>query len=410
MIVDNTELSDVDIFDITDPRNPVFIADLDLFELAFDAGRRHRRRRRGQRRARSFHHDMVVKEIDGVPIDARLLLGRRLHQAQRRPTRRTRSIIGDSDFGDEDPLMNDPGHRRRLVARPRATATRPSSATTTSSCSPRTRTSTSTASLGAGRPGRGRRLHASPAVGAPDEGPQRHSGRPAGRATPGSSATAALRRTSRPRPRASRSPSSSAATCNFQVKTENAERARLRRRDHLQQRDAAPRAVRRPAEHGRSRATPGTALHDLRRRASVGFAHHRRLRPRDVHLRRRGAATPTPAAPRERQPGRSRRRLFDGWGYMHLYDNDGDDLDGGRPLRDRGGRRRALRDRLRRPDGARVRHRPDGEPGLQRRTTPAACACCRSATTASTRSASSSTRAATTSGASSSSRPRTASA
>ena len=40
VIVDNTELSDVDIFDITDPTQPVFIADLDLFELAVDRGHR----------------------------------------------------------------------------------------------------------------------------------------------------------------------------------------------------------------------------------------------------------------------------------------------------------------------------------------------------------------------------------
>ena len=38
MIVDNTEISDADIFDITDPRQPRFIADLDLPELAVDQG------------------------------------------------------------------------------------------------------------------------------------------------------------------------------------------------------------------------------------------------------------------------------------------------------------------------------------------------------------------------------------
>jgi len=57
--VDNTELHDVDIFDITDPRDPEFIADLDLVELF------------PQIVANSangntiFHHDMVVKRING---------------------------------------------------------------------------------------------------------------------------------------------------------------------------------------------------------------------------------------------------------------------------------------------------------------------------------------------------------
>jgi len=57
--VDNTELHDVDIFDITDPRNPQFIGDLDLVELF------------PQIVANSangntiFHHDVVVKRIDG---------------------------------------------------------------------------------------------------------------------------------------------------------------------------------------------------------------------------------------------------------------------------------------------------------------------------------------------------------
>src|SRR6185503_13799699 len=38
VIVDNTELHDVDIFDITNPRDPKFIADVDLVALAGAAG------------------------------------------------------------------------------------------------------------------------------------------------------------------------------------------------------------------------------------------------------------------------------------------------------------------------------------------------------------------------------------
>ncbi len=57
--VDNFELHDVDIFDITNPRDPEFIADLDLTELFPQIV---------QNSANGntiFHHDMVVKRIDG---------------------------------------------------------------------------------------------------------------------------------------------------------------------------------------------------------------------------------------------------------------------------------------------------------------------------------------------------------
>ena len=43
VIIDNTELHDVDIFDITNPRAPVFIGDHDLDELAKGPGPRHHR-------------------------------------------------------------------------------------------------------------------------------------------------------------------------------------------------------------------------------------------------------------------------------------------------------------------------------------------------------------------------------
>ena len=60
---DNVELSDVDIFDITDPENPVQVGDHDLVELFPEI-------MDGERRTVSscLHHDMVVKHIDGKPI------------------------------------------------------------------------------------------------------------------------------------------------------------------------------------------------------------------------------------------------------------------------------------------------------------------------------------------------------
>jgi hypothetical protein len=60
--VDNTELADVDVFDITDPKNPEQIGDWDLVEkfpqIMGDAAN-------GQT---VFHHDTVVKRIDGKMV------------------------------------------------------------------------------------------------------------------------------------------------------------------------------------------------------------------------------------------------------------------------------------------------------------------------------------------------------
>ncbi|HEX2127699.1 MAG TPA: PA domain-containing protein [Solirubrobacterales bacterium] len=62
VLVDNEEATDVDIMDISDPRNPTMVAEYDLAALfpqilQPDAGLDE-----------VFHHDMVVKEIDGRQI------------------------------------------------------------------------------------------------------------------------------------------------------------------------------------------------------------------------------------------------------------------------------------------------------------------------------------------------------
>jgi hypothetical protein len=105
VIVDNTERSDVDIFDITDPRNPQFITDVDLLALADDQGKNIEDR--SANGDTIFHHDMVVKEIGGVQTmlvsywDAGYL---KLNvEDPANPV-----IIGDSDFDQFDPLVTDP--------------------------------------------------------------------------------------------------------------------------------------------------------------------------------------------------------------------------------------------------------------------------------------------------------------
>ena len=81
-----------------------------------------------------------------------------------------------------------------------------------------------------------------------------------------------------------------------------------------------------------------------------------------VHLR---AGRRRPHAAARRYPVVSIGAGFDGWGYMHLYDNAGDDLAAVDHFAIEEARGRALRARVRRPDRARVRHRPDREPRLQ---------------------------------------------
>ena len=101
VIVDNTELHDVDIFDVTDPAAPKFIADFDLVALAdeqnFDLVDS------SAHGDSIFHHDMVVKKIGAVQTmlvsywDAGYV---KLNVND--PT--TPTFIGDSDFGTTDPL------------------------------------------------------------------------------------------------------------------------------------------------------------------------------------------------------------------------------------------------------------------------------------------------------------------
>ena len=103
--VDNTELHDVDIFDITDPRNPVFVGDHDLVELAAEQGVDIIDN--SANGDAIFLHDMVVKEIGGVQTllasywDAGYVKVNVDDPA-------SPQIIGDSAFDQQDPLVTDP--------------------------------------------------------------------------------------------------------------------------------------------------------------------------------------------------------------------------------------------------------------------------------------------------------------
>ena len=99
--VDNVEAHDVDIFDVTNPSRPEFIADLDLVALAEEQG--FDLVDNSAFGNSIFHHDMVVKKIGNVQT----LLSSYWDSGYVKlnvndPTAPT--FIGDSDFGTVDPL------------------------------------------------------------------------------------------------------------------------------------------------------------------------------------------------------------------------------------------------------------------------------------------------------------------
>ena len=104
--VDNTELHDVDIFDVTNPAAPEFIADVDLVALADEEG--FELIDGAEANGTIFHHDMVVKKIGSVQTmlvsywDSGYV---KLNVND--PTSPT--FIGDSAFGDTDPLRPEVG-------------------------------------------------------------------------------------------------------------------------------------------------------------------------------------------------------------------------------------------------------------------------------------------------------------
>ena len=123
VIVDNTEFSDVDIFNITDPKNPEFILDLDLLELAIDQDVSRSSRTRSALGGNIFLHDMVVKQINGQPIMLASYWDSGYIKVNVSDPENP-VIIGDSSFGERGP---DDGRCRaptRAGRRPRATATK----------------------------------------------------------------------------------------------------------------------------------------------------------------------------------------------------------------------------------------------------------------------------------------------
>ena len=108
VIVDNTELHDVDIFDITDPRNPVFIGDHDLVEIAAEQNPPLDIIGDGANGGLVFNHDMVVKRIGGRQTMLASYWDAGYVQVDVTDPANP-VVLGDSDFDAQDPLMIDPG-------------------------------------------------------------------------------------------------------------------------------------------------------------------------------------------------------------------------------------------------------------------------------------------------------------
>ncbi len=96
---DNTELADIDIFDITDPRDPEFISDLDALTLP----QANEIVDQGAFGNAIFHHDVVVKRVNG---NMRMLVSYwdagYVQFNVDNPS--SPAFITDTDFDDPDPL------------------------------------------------------------------------------------------------------------------------------------------------------------------------------------------------------------------------------------------------------------------------------------------------------------------
>jgi Ca2+-binding RTX toxin-like protein len=317
VIVDNTEFHDTDIFDITDPRNPVFIGDHDLIEIADEQGVDVIDNLANGNTV--FLHDMVVKEIGGVPImlasywDSGYIKLDVTDPADPQ-------IIGDSAFDDNDPLVEDPttnegfappegnGHQSEFSHDNRYVLAADedfSQFRFVGRVSPGT--PEESRFFVAGQPDEG------PLV-TPDtplEGDTRFIGLGCDPATI-APATADVKIAVAER-----------GSCNFQVKVENAEAQGYTAVIIFNSSNGAPPCDQLLNMDFTNYAGDAVALFVGR---SVGFRLIGAFDPATYACTGNAAtSTPAPAAPREGNPLEVSVR-FDGWGYVHLYDNSGDDL------------------------------------------------------------------------------------
>jgi hypothetical protein len=318
VIVDNTEAHDTDIFDITDPRKPVFIGDNDLLELADEQGVDVIDN--SANGDAIFLHDMVVKKINGVQTmlasywDSGYI---KLNVADPANPR----IIGDSKFENADPIMEDPATGSGWV-RPEGNGHEAEFSHDNKYVLAADEDFNQYRFLGRINRGGDAGDFTFGVAGQPDEGPivtpnRTLSGdtRYVGDAcTPGSiaPATADVKIAVAVR-----------GTCTFQVKTENAESKGYTGVIIFNNATGAP---------------PCDQVLNMDFTNYTGDAIALFV-PRSTGLRLINAynessyscgdpespSTPNPEAPREGFP-LTVSVTFDGWGYMHLYDNSGNDL------------------------------------------------------------------------------------
>ena len=315
--MDNTEFHDVDIFDITDPRAPVFIGDHDLIELADEQGVDIIDN--SANGDSIFHHDMVVKKINGVQTllasywDSGYIKVNVADPANPR-------IIGDSAFDDVDPIMENEATGAGW-SRPEGNGHQAEFSHDNKYVLAADEDFNQYRFLGRIDQGAGGVFNFGVA-GQPTQGPI---------VTPERSLSGDTRFVGEACEAGAIAPPTAGVniavavrgTCNFQVKAENAAARGYEGLIIFNNAIGAP-----PCDNVLNMSFDGyTAdLIALFVPRSVGLRLIGAYDPDTYSCGEAGTPpTPTPAAPREGNP-LSVTVTFDGWGYMHLYDNSGNDL------------------------------------------------------------------------------------
>ncbi len=317
VIVDNTEAHDTDIFDITNPREPVFIGDYDLLEIADEQGSLDDIIANSANGDAIFLHDMVVKKIGNTQTMLASYWDAGYIKVDVNDPSNPR-IIGDSDFDDEDPIVDDPATGRGYE-RPEGNGHQAEFSHDSKYVVAADEDFNQYRFIGRVNPGQENEFRFGVA-GQPDEGPivtpdralsgdTRYVGDGCNAETiPAATADVKIALVER-------------GTCFFQVKVENAESKGYTGVLIFNNSTGAPPCDQLLNMDFTNYQGNAIALFIPR---SVGFRLMGAYNPATYSCGGQGS-TPTPEGPREGNPVNV-SVTFDGWGYMHLYGNSGNDL------------------------------------------------------------------------------------
>ena len=313
VIVDNTELHDVDIFDVTDPTAPQFIADIDLVALSFEQN--FELIDNSANGDAIFLHDMVVKKVGNVQTMLASYWDSGYVKLNVNDPTNPR-FIGDSDFGEQDPLVEDPRTPGEGYERPEGNGHQAEFSFDNKyvlAADEDFDMYRFEAVISDG-PSAGHNLTAIQGSDVPLLGPDRpligdtqyvgEACDPAGIAAPGNSPIALIAR----------------GTCDFQVKYDNVVAAGYEAGIVFNSNSTNA-----GCEGLISMLVSGDEIPFLFVPREDGI-HLLGLHDNTYSCTPGGATVPPNPAPPVDSAGVSFQALFDGWGYTHLYDNSGDDL------------------------------------------------------------------------------------